>query len=63
MDVECRDLWDSWVVGRGGGATECCLPSLTFPVLGRKCASILCYGMSSGARVKVVGWEGADSRW
>ena len=63
MGVEYRGLCDGWVVGRGGGVAGCCPPSLGFPVVGRKCASILCSGMSIGVRVEAVGWEGGDNRW
>ena len=44
------------------GATECRSPFLTSPYVGRTFASILCYGMSDGARVEEVYWEGADNR-
>ena len=51
-------MCDGWVVGRGGGLDGCCPPSLIFPVVGRKCASIMCSYMFARARVEVVGWEG-----
>jgi len=51
------------MMGRGRSVAGRCPPSLTFLVVGRKCASITCSGMSNGVKIEVVCWEGAGSRW